>query len=43
MNLIEKKIAMAGYQRVQSLVWNDAVDRLEDFYGELLNSKGSSY
>ena len=38
-----KKIAMAGYQRVQSLVWNDAVDRLEDFYGELLNSKGSSY
>ena len=31
-----KKIAMAGYQRVQSLVWDDAVDKLEAFYRKLL-------
>ena len=31
-----KKIALAGYQKVQTLVWGDAVDRLETFYRQLL-------
>jgi glycosyltransferase involved in cell wall biosynthesis len=36
-----KKIALAGYQRVQALVWGDAVDRLETFYRQLLINASS--